>query len=107
MSSRPSLSSTTSTIRHECHGDESSQQGVPLSIIQKVELDLYALLDISFEYEILFLQSGATTLFLAISLNLVKPDNPVCYLAIGSWDDKAFKEAQQMGGGRVTTHLPQ
>lgn len=66
-----------------------------LSIIQKAEADLRALLNISEDYTVLFLQGGATTQFAAIPLNLVKPEDSVDYLVTGSWGDKAFKEAQK------------
>ncbi|XP_021906092.1 phosphoserine aminotransferase 2, chloroplastic-like [Carica papaya] len=66
-----------------------------LSIIQKAESDLRALLEIPVEYSVLFLQGGATTQFAGIPLNLCRPDEPVDYLVTGSWGDKAFKEAQK------------
>ena len=66
-----------------------------LSIIQKAELDLKALLDIPAEYAVLFLQGGATSQFAAILLNLCKRDDPVDILVTGSWGDKAFKEVQK------------
>lgn len=66
-----------------------------LSIIQKAESDLRALLEIPDEYAVLFLQGGATTQFAAIPLNLCKPNDPVDFLVTGSWGDKAFKEAQK------------
>ena len=66
-----------------------------LSIIQKAESDLKALLDIPAEYVVLLLQSGATSQFAAIPLNLCKRDDPVDILVTGSWGDKAFKEAQK------------
>ncbi|PON50004.1 Phosphoserine aminotransferase [Parasponia andersonii] len=66
-----------------------------LSIIQKAESDLRALLEIPDEYAVLFLQGGATTQFAAIPLNLCTPDDPVDFLVTGSWGDKAFKEAQK------------
>lgn len=66
-----------------------------LSIIQKAESDLRALLDIPSDYAVLFLQGGATTQFAAIPLNLCKPDDPVDFIVTGSWGDKAFKEAQK------------
>ncbi|KAJ4825666.1 hypothetical protein Tsubulata_043591 [Turnera subulata] len=66
-----------------------------LSIIQKAEADLRALLNIPENYEVLFLQGGATTQFAAIPLNLVEPEDTVDYLVTGSWGDKAFKEAQK------------
>ncbi|KAJ9703891.1 hypothetical protein PVL29_005254 [Vitis rotundifolia] len=66
-----------------------------LSIIQKAESDLRALLNIPEEYAVLFLQGGATSQFAAIPLNLCKRDDPVDYVVTGSWGDKAFKEAQK------------
>ncbi|KAK3005921.1 hypothetical protein RJ639_017794 [Escallonia herrerae] len=64
-----------------------------LSIIQKAESDLRALLNIPSDYSVLFLQGGATTQFAAIPLNICKPDDPVDYIVTGSWGDKAYKEA--------------
>lgn len=64
-----------------------------LSIIQKAESDLRALLNIPSDYAVLFLQGGATTQFAAIPLNLCQPDDTVDYIVTGSWGDKAYKEA--------------
>ncbi|KAJ6928331.1 hypothetical protein NC652_012424 [Populus alba x Populus x berolinensis] len=72
-----------------------------LSIIQKAEADLRALLNISEDYAVLFLQGGATTQFAAIPLNLVKPEDSVDYVVTGSWGDKAFKEAQKYSKPKV------
>uniref|UniRef100_A0A2P2KTA5 Phosphoserine aminotransferase n=1 Tax=Rhizophora mucronata TaxID=61149 RepID=A0A2P2KTA5_RHIMU len=66
-----------------------------LSIIQKAESDLRALLNIPDNYSVLFLQGGATTQFAAIPLNICKPDDSVDYLVTGSWGDKAYKETQK------------
>ncbi|OAY60967.1 phosphoserine aminotransferase 2, chloroplastic [Manihot esculenta] len=66
-----------------------------LSIIQKAEADLRALLNIPEDFAVLFLQGGATTQFAMIPLNLCKPDDQVDYVVTGSWGDKAFKEAQK------------
>ncbi|CAH9098435.1 unnamed protein product [Cuscuta epithymum] len=64
-----------------------------LSIIQKAEADLRALLGIPDEYAVLFLQGGATTQFSAVPLNLCSPEDTTDYIVTGSWGDKAFKEA--------------
>lgn len=64
-----------------------------LSIIQKAESDLRTLLKIPSDYEVLFLQGGATTQFAAIPLNICKPEDKVDYIVTGSWSDKAVKEA--------------
>lgn len=66
-----------------------------LSVIQKAESDLRELLKIPQDYEVLFLQGGATTQFAAIPLNLCDPEDPVDMVVTGSWGDKAFKEAQK------------
>lgn len=67
-----------------------------LSIIQKAEADLRALLRVPSDYAVLFLQGGATTQFAAVPLNLcASPSDPVDFLVSGSWSDKAFKEAQK------------
>ncbi|KAG5060914.1 hypothetical protein JHK87_001943 [Glycine soja] len=67
-----------------------------LSIIQKAESDLRALLQIPPEYSVLFLQGGATSQFAAVPLNLCSsPDSAVDYVVTGSWSDKAAKEAQK------------
>ncbi|KAK8674133.1 hypothetical protein V6N13_112429 [Hibiscus sabdariffa] len=65
------------------------------SIIEKAEADLRALLNISEDYAVLFLQGGATTQFASVPLNLCQPDDTVDYLVTGSWGDKAFKEAKK------------
>lgn len=64
-----------------------------LSIIQKAESDLRALLNIPSDYDVLFLQGGATTQFAAIPLNLCTPNDAVDFVVTGSWGDKAFKES--------------
>ncbi|OVA00893.1 Aminotransferase [Macleaya cordata] len=66
-----------------------------VSIIEKAESDLRTLLNISSDYDVLFLQGGATTQFAAIPLNLCNPNDSVDYVVTGSWGDKAFKEAQK------------
>lgn len=64
-----------------------------LSIIQKAESDLRALLNIPADYSVLFLQGGATTQFAAIPLNICDPQDSADFIVTGSWGDKALKEA--------------
>ncbi|CAH9105899.1 unnamed protein product [Cuscuta europaea] len=64
-----------------------------LSIIQKAEADLRALLGVPDEYAVLFLQGGATTQFSAVPLNLCSPEDTADFIVTGSWGDKAYKEA--------------
>lgn len=66
-----------------------------LSIIQKAEADLRTLLKIPENYEVLFLQGGASSQFSAIPLNLCTPEDTADFIVTGSWGDKAYKEAQK------------
>lgn len=72
-----------------------------LSIIQKAEADLRALLNIPEEYAVLFLQGGATSQFAAVPLNICQPDDTVDYIVTGSWGDKAYKEATKYSKAKV------
>ncbi|KAJ7550652.1 hypothetical protein O6H91_07G111100 [Diphasiastrum complanatum] len=72
-----------------------------LSVIQQAEADLRDLLKIPENYEVLFLQGGATTQFSAIPLNLCTSDDTADFIVTGSWGDKAFKEAQKYCKGKV------
>lgn len=72
-----------------------------LSIIQKAEADLRALLNIPEDYAVLFLQGGATSQFAAVPLNICQPDDSVDYIVTGSWGDKAYKEATKYSKAKV------
>ncbi len=66
------------------------------SIIETAEADLRDLLQIPGNYQVLFLQGGATQQFAAIPMNLMR--NKVAdYIVSGSWSKKAFKEAKLYG----------
>ena len=69
------------------------------SIIETAEADLRELLQIPGNYQVLFLQGGATQQFAAIPMNLMR--NKVAdYIVSGSWSKKAFKEAKLYGQAR-------
>ena len=66
------------------------------SIIETAEADLRELLQIPGNYQVLFLQGGATQQFAAIPMNLMR--NKVAdYIVSGSWSKKALKEAKLYG----------
>lgn len=48
-------------------------------------------------YEILFLQGGASSQFFMIPMNLLNPNDSADYISTGAWSDKAIKEAQILG----------
>jgi len=58
---------------------------------------LKKLLDIPDDYQILFLQGGASLQFSMVPLNLMPPKNKADYISTGSWSKKAIKEAKRVG----------
>ena len=65
-------------------------------IIKTAEADLRSLLSIPEDYEVLFLQGGASQQFAMIPMNLMK--NKVAdYIVTGQWAKKAYQEAQIYG----------
>lgn len=65
-------------------------------IIEKAEKDLRDLMDIPDNYQILFLQGGATLQFSMIPLNLMVKGK-AGYIHTGSWSKKAIQEAKKYG----------
>ena len=59
------------------------------SIIDAAEADLRALLAIPDNYQVLFMQGGASSQFSAIPLNLAAEGDAVDYIVTGSWSKKA------------------
>ncbi|KAK3271581.1 hypothetical protein CYMTET_20081 [Cymbomonas tetramitiformis] len=66
-----------------------------ISIADKAEADLRALMGIPDNYKVLFLQGGASTQFASIPLNFTTAEDTVDYIQTGSWGSKAIKEAQK------------
>ena len=66
-------------------------------IIVAAEKDLRALLNVSDEYNVLFLQGGATLQFSMVPLNIMPPNNKADYINTGAWSKKAIKEAKRVG----------
>jgi phosphoserine aminotransferase len=67
------------------------------AIFKGAQNDLRKLLDINDNYEVLFLQGGATLQFSMVPLNLMPPNNKADYLNTGAWSKKAIKEAKRVG----------
>jgi phosphoserine aminotransferase len=81
---------------------EMSHRSKPFeAILNNAEADLRALLNISTDYEILFLQGGATLQFAMLPMNFVKPTVSADYVLTGSWAKAAYKEAGKLGLARV------
>lgn len=57
---------------------------------------LKTLMQIPDDYEILFLQGGASLQFSMVPMNLVQEGQTAYYALTGSWSEKALKEAQKL-----------
>lgn len=70
-------------------------------ILNKAIEDLRALLDIPSNYQVLFLQGGASLQFSMVPMNLMKPNGKADYIISGAWSQKAMKEAKRVGKANV------
>ena len=66
-------------------------------IIEGAEALIRELLAVPSNYQVLFMQGGATLQFSALPLNLLKKGK-AAYLIGGSWGEKAYKEAKKLTG---------
>lgn len=66
-------------------------------IFKTAQNDMRKLLDISNDYEVLFLQGGATLQFSMVPFNLMPPINKADYIVTGGWSKGAVKEAKRVG----------
>ena len=66
-----------------------------IKIAEEAEFDLRELLDIPVNYEVLFLQGGATLQFAQVPMNLLHGKGKADYVVTGEWSKKAVKEAKQ------------
>lgn len=62
---------------------------------------LKELMDISEEYEVLFLQGGASLQFAMVPINLLKAGEYADYINTGFWSTKAIKEAKLIGNVNI------
>ncbi len=67
------------------------------TLIEKIEVDLRAVMAIPKNYHVLFAAGGATTQTAMIPLNLLATNNKADYVQTGRWSQKAFEEAQLYG----------
>jgi len=66
------------------------------TIIKEAEADLRELMNIPSNYKVLFLQGGASLMFAAIPMNLMK-NGVADYIVTGEWAKKAYQEACMFG----------
>jgi phosphoserine aminotransferase len=66
-----------------------------MSIATQAEADLRELLAIPENYQVLFLQGGASSQFGMVPMNLTRNNRKVDYINTGSWSKKAIAEARR------------
>ena len=66
-------------------------------IIQGCEADMRRLANIPANYQILFLQGGASLQFSMVPMNILPAGGKADYILTGTWSKKAVKEAQKVG----------
>ncbi len=66
-------------------------------MLARTEADVRALGKVPANYQVLFLQGGASMQFSMVPLNLLTPGATADYLVTGAWAQKAVKEAQRVG----------
>ncbi|CAM3650655.1 3-phosphoserine/phosphohydroxythreonine transaminase [Mesobacillus zeae] len=59
------------------------------------------LLSIPEDYEVLFLQGGASLQFTMVPMNLMEEGKTAYYVLTGSWSEKALKEAKKLGKAEI------
>ncbi len=65
------------------------------------EDDFKRLASLSSDYQVLFVQGGATLQFSMLAMNLLPPDGTADYLVTGVWAEKAVEEARRIGAVHV------
>jgi len=66
-------------------------------VIEEARASVKQLMQLSDEYEVLFLHGGATTQFMQVPMNLLNPTDTAAYCINGIWGKKAAKEAGFFG----------
>ena len=71
------------------------------AIIKTAEADLREIMNIPENYEVLFLQGGASTQFAMIPMNLMNKNKKADFVVTGQWANKAYKEAARYGEAKL------
>ncbi|MBR4694785.1 MAG: aminotransferase class V-fold PLP-dependent enzyme, partial [Selenomonadaceae bacterium] len=67
----------------------------------QAKADIKELMGLGDDYEVLFIQGGASQQFAMIPMNFASKEHPGSYVLSGSFASKAYKEAQILGVGEV------
>ncbi|MFF0650659.1 aminotransferase class V-fold PLP-dependent enzyme, partial [Bacillus velezensis] len=72
------------------------------AVHQKAKSLLKELMDIPDDYDILFLQGGASLQFSMLPMNFLTPEKTAHFIVTGAWSEKALAEAKLFGNTSVT-----
>ncbi|MCH2149285.1 MAG: phosphoserine transaminase [Phycisphaerales bacterium] len=117
---QPVLEQAQADIR-DLHGTgigamEHSHRGAAFTrVIEEARADCRAVGSIPDDFEILFLQGGASSMFAFLPMNLLPADRCADYIHTGAWTKKAIADAERLGDIRTIwdgtscgfNHLPQ
>ncbi len=67
-------------------------------ILTGARAKIKALMQLGDDYEVLFLQGGASSQFLMVPINILPSNGTAAYVDTGTWSTKAIKEAKLFGG---------
>lgn len=70
-------------------------------IHNQAKADILDLMDLGDDYEVLFVQGGASLQFVMIPLNFATKENPGSYAVSGTFAKNAYKEAENLGVGKI------
>ena len=70
-------------------------------IHNQTKADILELMNLGDDYDVLFIQGGASLQFAMIPLNFATPDNPGAYAVSGTFAKNAYKEAATLGVGVI------
>lgn len=79
----------------------SHRSPVFVDIMERAQGSLRKLMNIPADYEVLFLQGGASSQFSMVPLNLLSGSGKIDLIDTGNWSKKAIAEAQRYGEVRV------
>ncbi len=72
------------------------------AVLEEAKVSVHELLGTSAdEYDVLFLQGGASSQFYMTAMNFLGDDESAGYVDTGAWSTKAFKEASKFGNASI------
>ena len=81
---------------------EISHRSAPYEKVHnQAKADILELMGLGDDYDVLFIQGGASLQFAMIPLNFATKKNPGAYVLSGTFSSNAYKEAQVLGVGEV------